>query len=128
MAIYREKNVSPDCWKKSARFAYDSVFDFEYNLASYTGAKYVVTVDSCTAALLLCCKYLKVKEVEIPKYTYCSVPMSIIHAGGKIKFRDENWSGMYKLDPYNIYDSARLFTSNMYIPGSYMCLSFSLYR
>ena len=31
---------------------------------------------------------------------------------------------MYQLAPYAIYDAARLFTSNMYIPGTLMCLSF----
>ena len=97
---------------------------FENVLASYTGAKYVVSVDSCTMALLLCCSYLKVKTVEIPKHTYVGVACSILNAGGKVKFRDDVWSGLYKLAPYNIYDCARLLTSGMYIPNSFMCLSF----
>ena len=111
-------------WRSAALHAFDVVKSFEEIISSYTGAPFVVTVDSCTNALLLACTYLKVKDVEIPRFTYCSVPMSILHAKGEVKFRDEDWSGMYKLEPYPIYDSARLFTSSMYIPNSFMCLSF----
>ena len=99
---------------------------FEEEIAIYTGSKYAISVDSCTNALFLCCKYLKVKDVIIPKHTYVSVPMSIIHAGGKIVFEDIHWSGIYKLKPYPIYDAAKSLTSKMYIKGSYMCLSFHI--
>ncbi len=74
-------------------------------------------------ALLLACKWCEVEEVEIPKLTYVSVPMSILHAGGKVKFRDEDWKGEYQLKPYPIWDAARRFTSGMY-SGGYECLSF----
>lgn len=99
--------------------------DFEQALCDYTGAKYAVTVNSCTAALLLACAYHKVKKVTIPKRTYVSVPQSIIHAGGKVKFEDREWLGTYQLKPYPIWDSARWFSSNMYQqPGQMMCVSF----
>jgi dTDP-4-amino-4,6-dideoxygalactose transaminase len=102
---------------------YQVVKDFEQGLCEYSGAKYAVTTTSCTAALLLACAYLKVKEVEIPKRTYVSVPMSILHAGGTVKFRDEDWVGMYQLKPYPIWDSARWLTSGMYKKGQFICLS-----
>jgi hypothetical protein len=111
-------------WREAPKHAYGIVRDFEMVLCSYTGAKYAVAVESCTAALFLCCAYLKVKEVSIPKLTYCSVPMQIMHAGGKVKFRDEDWIGSYQLAPYPIYDCARHFTANMYQPGTFQCLSF----
>lgn len=111
-------------WHNAGKHAYGIVRMFEEHLASYTGAKHVVAVESCTSALLLCCAYLKVKEVEIPKLTYPGVPMSIINAGGKVKFRDEDWRGMYRLEPYPIYDCARWMTSGMYVADSFMCLSF----
>lgn len=104
--------------------AFQVVKDFEKAICEYTGAPYCVTVNSCTMALLLACKYLNVKEVEIPKRTYVSVPMSIIHAGGKVRFRDDEWVGSYPLYPYPIWDSARRFTSRMYKPGQFICLSF----
>jgi len=109
---------------------YHIVKMFEEEIAEYTGAKYVVTVDSCTNALFLACKYLEVKEVTIPSQTYLSVPMSIIHAGGEVIFDktpDTNhWKGIYQLKPYPIYDAAKRFTSGMYIEGSLMCLSFHI--
>lgn len=99
---------------------------FEEEVAEYTGSPYAISVDSCTNAIFLCCKYLNVKEVTIPKKTYLSVPQSIIHAGGKVKFQDVEWEGIYQLEPYSLYDSAKRFTSNMYIPNTFMCLSFHI--
>jgi len=100
------------------------VHDFETALCQYTGARYAVAVNSCTMALLLACAYLRVKEVTIPKRTYVSVPMSIIHAGGTVRFEDEEWVGQYQLKPYPVWDAARRFTSNMYMPHDYQCVSF----
>src|SRR5512138_1375211 len=99
------------------------VEDFETALCEYTGSPYAVTVTSCTFALFLCCKYLGVQRVSIPKRTYVSVPQSIIHAGGKVEFDDREWAGSYSLDPYPIFDSARRFTQGMYA-GGFECISF----
>jgi len=101
---------------------------FEEAVAEYTGAPFAVAVDSCTNALFLCLKYLKAEgmEIEVPKKTYLSVPMSIIHAGANPIFKDLEWSGIYQLKPLPVYDSAKRFTSGMYIPGSFMCLSFHI--
>jgi dTDP-4-amino-4,6-dideoxygalactose transaminase len=97
---------------------------FEEEVANYTNSPYAVAIDSCTNAIFLCCKYLKVVDVSIPKKTYLSVPQSIIHAGGKVILEDRDWTGMYDLKPYPIYDAALRFTTNMYISNSMMCLSF----
>lgn len=103
--------------------------EFEAALCAYTGAPYAVAVTSCTMALLLAVawhvrapqpfragnKVYELREsVEIPKRTYVSVPMSIIHAGGRPTFRDEDWVGAYQLKPLPVWDSARWFTSGMY--------------
>lgn len=103
---------------------FDSLRNFEAALAEYAGSKYAIGVDSCTSALLLACAYMNVQEVSIPKRTYPSVPCAIIHAGGTVKFEDVDWSGVYQLKPYPIYDGAKRFRRNMYIPGSFHCLSF----
>ena len=109
---------------------YSIVNSFEKEIADYTGAPYVVTVDSCTNALFLTCKYLDAATVTIPSKTYLSVPQSIIHSGGNIIFdkRQETnkWRGIYQLKPYPIYDAAKRFTSGMYIKDSFMCLSFHI--
>jgi dTDP-4-amino-4,6-dideoxygalactose transaminase len=112
--------------------------DFERALCDYTGAPFAVAVNSCTAALMLACAWHLNRGgdrfedrgspyrdlVEIPKRTYVSVPQSIIHAGGRVAFRDAAWVGAYQLKPYPIWDSARLFTSNMYQTGQMQCVSF----
>jgi dTDP-4-amino-4,6-dideoxygalactose transaminase len=103
---------------------------FEEEIANYTGAPYAISIDSCTNALFLICKYLEVKEVTIPSKTYLSVPQSIIHAGGKVVFdkraETNHWKGMYQLKPYPIYDAAKRLTSGMYKPGTFMGLSFHI--
>ena len=97
---------------------------FEEEIANLTGAPYAISVDSCTNALFLICKYLEVKEVTIPSKTYLSVPQSIIHAGGEVVFdkreKTNKWTGIYQLKPYPIYDAAKRLTKDMYIPGTYM--------
>ena len=103
---------------------------FEEEVADYTGAKYAISVDNCTNAIFLVCKYLNVSDVVIPSKTYLSVPQSIIHAGGNVIFdrtkETNDWRGIYQLKPYPIYDSAKRFTSNMYISNTFMCLSFHI--
>jgi dTDP-4-amino-4,6-dideoxygalactose transaminase len=108
--------------------------DFESALCEYTGAPYAVAVNSCTAALTLAVAWrlsfhwdTTRPVIEIPRRTYISVPMAIIHAGGRPTFRDENWEGLYRLRPFAVWDSARLFTGGMYrtlnVSGA-MCVSF----
>jgi|TARA_R110002072_G_scaffold139152_1_gene282580 dTDP-4-amino-4,6-dideoxygalactose transaminase len=101
---------------------------FEEEVAHYTGAPYAVSVNSCTNAIFLACRYEKVqgKEVIIPKRTYLSPPQSIMQAGANLVFEDISWKGVYQLKPFPIYDAAKRLTSNMYIPGSHMCLSFHI--
>lgn len=110
---------------------FEVVKTFERAVAEYTGAKYVVAVNSCTNALFLCLMWGKqemdttwgIDYVEIPKKTYVSVPMQIRHAGLNVKFSNNEWMGIYELYPWKIFDAARRFTSDMYIPNSYMCTS-----
>jgi len=116
---------------------YKIVKMFEEEVAEYTGAPFAVAVDSCTNALFLTLMWFKkkcvengweTKEIEIPSKTYLSVPMSIIHAGFEPVFNTSmnDWSGIYQLHPFPIFDSAKRLTSDMYIGGSFMCLSFHI--
>lgn len=104
--------------------------EFEKALSDYTGAPYVVTVDNASNALYLCLLHEKVagKEISIPCRTYPSVPCEIIRAGGKVKFKSVEGTtckGAYQLEPTKVWDSALRFTHNMYIPKSFMCISFT---
>lgn len=105
--------------------AFDVVAEFERQVAVFAGAKYGVAMDSCTSALFLACKYLGVGEVAIPARTYISVPASIVHAGGSVRFLDVQWSGAYPLLPYPIWDSAKRFRKGMY-KGGFHCVSFHM--
>lgn len=107
---------------------YEIVRTFERAVADYTGARYCVSVNSCTMALLLSLDYMRYTQgwakVLVPKKTYVSVPQSVKHAGHRVEFGDIAWFGKYKLNPFPVWDSARLFTSGMYEPGQYQCVSF----
>lgn len=109
---------------------YDITNEFENRLSEYTGAPYVITVDNQSNALFLALMYEKVKgiEITIPARTYPSVPCEIIHAGAKVKFKSvkgKTLKGAYQLEPTNVWDSALCFTSEMYKPGTHMCISFT---
>lgn len=102
---------------------YRIVAEFERAVAEYSGAPHAVAVESCCAAIFLSCLYHQVREVTIPKCTYPGVACSIIHAGGRVRFLDRSWEGIYQLKPYPIWDGALRFRYHMYHGGMH-CLSF----
>lgn len=104
---------------------YEIVRRFEKEIAEYSGSRYAIAVESCSAAIFLSCLYVGIegREVTIPARTYPSVPAGIIHAGGQVKFNTEKWSGVYRLQPFLIYDGALRFRPQMY-EGGLHCLSF----
>jgi len=107
---------------------------FEETIANFCGSKYAVSIDNCTDAIMLCLEYIKLCDglffarngITIPSRVYPSVPMEICKSGFKINFENKDWSGIYRLDPFRLYDAAVRFTKNMYIKDSFMCLSFQL--
>jgi dTDP-4-amino-4,6-dideoxygalactose transaminase len=109
---------------------YNITKDFEQCLCDYTGAPYAVTIDNQSNALFLALMYENIKDltIKIPSRTYPSVPCEIIHAGGKVEFEKIEGltlKGAYQLYPTKIWDSALRFTTDMYIPKTHMCLSFT---
>lgn len=118
---------------------YKIVKDFEDAVCEYTEAPYCVAVDSCTNAIAICLEWhtnskrYNNETINIPKHTYISVPVQIKKIGFGLSFRDENWKGGYELTPFNIWDCAKSFTSDMWNrpierratrQHKYMCLSF----
>jgi dTDP-4-amino-4,6-dideoxygalactose transaminase len=104
--------------------------DFEKALCDYTKAPYAIAVDNQSNALFLTLYYEKVQgmEIVIPSRTYPSVPCEIIHAGALVAFRSvegKTLKGAYPLFPTKVWDSALRFTSDMYLPQTHMCLSFT---
>lgn len=107
--------------------AFGVVAEFERRVAEYAGSKYAVAVDCCTNAIFLSLKFWQQQDwnevVTIPARTYVSVPMAVLHAGGAVMFDDRQWSGVYQLKPYPIWDGAKRFRRGMY-GGGLHCLSF----
>jgi dTDP-4-amino-4,6-dideoxygalactose transaminase len=112
----------------NASRAFRVVEMFEEAVAEYTLAPYVVAVNSCSAALHLCCLWEKKQHgwmiISIPRRTYPSVMMGILNAGCRVHFRDEDWQGVYQLQPTGVWDCAKRFTHGMYLPGQTQCVSF----
>jgi dTDP-4-amino-4,6-dideoxygalactose transaminase len=113
-----------------AQGVYKVTEEFEEKLAKYTGAPHAVTLDNASNAIFLALYYenIKGKTITIPSRTYPSVPCEIIHAGGKVDFEPvsgKTIKGAYQLKPTRTWDSALRFTANMYIPNSFMCISFT---
>jgi|688.fasta_scaffold102115_3 dTDP-4-amino-4,6-dideoxygalactose transaminase len=106
----------------------DIIDVFEKMLAEYAGSKFAVVTDTCSHAIFLSLKYRNFKgKIEIPRNTYISVPMQIIHSGAVPVFRTEEWEGIYELSPVNIIDGAARFTKNMYFgDDSLHTLSFQI--
>ncbi len=114
----------------TAQGVYKITEDFEQALCDYTGAPYCVAVDCCSHAIFLSLMYEDVagQTITLPNRTFPSVPMEIIHAGGRVKFydtMDTGIKGSYILGGTNVIDASLSFTHNMYVANSHMCLSFT---
>lgn len=100
----------------------DVIDMFEKKVAEFAGSKYAVTIDCCSHGMFLTLKYLqsigeldKETTLTIPKMTYISSPMQIIHAGNKVAFEDLEWSGVYQLKGSRVWDGAVRWTKDMYV-------------
>jgi dTDP-4-amino-4,6-dideoxygalactose transaminase len=109
--------------------AFSVVSQFEHEVARFAGSKFAVAVNTGTSALFLSLVYCISRDghlqntVTLPARTFISVPMAVLHAGGKVAFDDYKWSGTYKLEPFDIVDGALRFRKEMY-KGGLHCLSF----
>jgi len=79
---------------------FDKVHEFERVVADYSGAPYSIATDCCSHAIFLSAIYYKQKHgactVTMPKNTYVSAPMQMIHAGFDVEF-----TGDYDDPTYN---------------------------
>jgi hypothetical protein len=105
----------------------------ERKIASYFGAKYCVTTDCCSHAIFLSLQYLKAigkiyegDDIILPKHTYISVPLQVLHSRLHVRFKDFAWRGMYYLAPTNIIDSAVMWINGSYVPSTLMCISLQI--
>lgn len=102
---------------------------FEEELAEYTGAKYVVTVNSGTSALSLAFQWWVKNNpnkctIHLPEETYRSVFNMAYKASMVVLFDKKSWSGVYPIKPTNIWDCALRLAPKMYRAGTVQVLSF----
>lgn len=105
---------------------YDILFQFEEELARYTGAPYAVVTDGCTHALELCFRHERNTYCEFTAFTYLSIPQLMHKLDISYNFKTDYWQsvGEYHFHGTRIWDSARLLRPNMYRAGQLQCLSF----
>lgn len=103
---------------------FDKIFEFESALADYTGAPFAIMTDCCTHAIELCLRYDHVTYCEFSAFTYISIPMLMHKLNITYRLIPDYWTGEYKFNCTNIWDSARKLEQNMFKPGMMQCLSF----
>lgn len=104
--------------------SFQPLFEFEAQLAEYTGAPYAVVTDCCTHAIELCMRYDQVRRTRFTAFTYLSVPQLMHQLEISYGLTDETWQGEYQFHGTRIWDSARRLEPAMYRPGQIQCLSF----
>jgi dTDP-4-amino-4,6-dideoxygalactose transaminase len=106
---------------------FESVTNFEKEIAKFFGSPFAIAVDSCTHGIELALRYTGEKEILVPKRTYLSIPFLANKMGLDLYWKDEQWVDYYYLT-HNIIDAAVLWKKDSYIPGTFMGLSFQFQK
>ncbi len=107
--------------------SFETVKKFENEIAKFYGSPYAIATDSCTHGVELCLRYMDIKEINVPKRTYLSIPFLAHKLNIKLNWKDENWTDYYYLTD-NIVDAAVLWKRNSYVPGAFMSVSFQFQK
>lgn len=102
---------------------FNTVTEFENQVAEFFGASYAVAVDSCTHGVELCLRYTLADHIVVPKNTYISIPFLANKLQIELEWKNEKWVDYYYLTD-KVIDAAVLWKQNSYVPGTYMSLSF----
>ena len=102
---------------------FNTVTEFENQIAKFFGAPYAVAVDSCTHGVELCLRYTHADHIIVPKNTYLSIPFLANKLWIDLLWKNEDWVDYYYLTE-NVIDAAVLWKSNSYVSGTFMNLSF----
>jgi len=102
---------------------FNTVTEFENQIAKFFGSPYAIAVDSCTHGVELCLRYTYADYISVPKNTYLSIPFLANKLCIDLLWKNEDWIDYYYLTE-NVIDAAVLWKSNSYVPGTYMNLSF----
>ena len=107
--------------------SFNTVTEFENEIAKFFGAPHAIATDSCTHAIELALRYTDTKTITIPKHTYVSVPFLAQKLNIELCWKDENWVDYYYLAP-GIIDAAVLWKPKSYIPHTFMAVSFQFQK
>jgi dTDP-4-amino-4,6-dideoxygalactose transaminase len=102
---------------------FNTVTEFEKQVAEFFGAPYAIAVDACTHGVELAVRYTNVDYIRVPRRTYLSIPFLADKLNIDLFWKDEDWKDYYYVTD-NVVDAAVLWKRNSYIPGTFMTLSF----
>jgi len=102
---------------------FNTVTEFESQVAEFFGSPYAVAVDSCTHGVELCLRYTLADHIIVPKNTYISIPFLANKLQIELEWKNENWIDYYYLTD-KVIDAAVLWKPNSYVSVTYMSLSF----
>jgi dTDP-4-amino-4,6-dideoxygalactose transaminase len=107
---------------------FETVQEFEKQIAKFYGAPYAVATDCCTHAIELCLRIEPVSAMTCPTNTYPSIPMTLEKLGIRWYWGEEKWQEYYYLGNTRIIDAAVYWKENSYLSGTLMCLSFQFQK
>ena len=109
---------------------FNTITEFENEIAKFFGAPYAVAVDCCTHGIELCLRLTNTTKINVPKRNYLSVPYQDDKLGIELEWRNDDWKNFYTLnyDDKRIIDAAVLWNKDSYIPNTMMALSFQFQK
>lgn len=107
---------------------FETVQEFEKQIAKFYGAPYAVATDCCTHAIELCLRIEPLTAIACPTNTYPSIPMTLEKLGIRWYWNKEKWQEYYYLSNTRIIDAAVYWKENSYLSGTLMCLSFQFQK
>jgi len=102
---------------------FETVEEFERQIADFYGAPFAVATDCCTHAIELALRYTSATSIFVPARTYISVPFLAEKLNISRIWKHSQWTDFYYVTS-NIVDAAVYWHPKSYIAGTYMCLSF----
>ena len=102
---------------------FNTITEFEEEVAKFFGAPYAVAVDCCTHGVELSLRLTKATKITSPFRTYISIPFLADKLNMKLEWKNEDWVNSYYLTD-RVVDAAVLWERDSYISGTLMSLSF----
>ena len=106
---------------------FNTITEFEDEVAKFFGAPYAVAVDCCTHGVELSLRHTKATKITSPFRTYISIPFLAEKMNMKLEWKNEDWTDSYYLTD-RVVDAAVLWKRDSYIPNTLMSLSFQFQK